>query len=57
MRNAFISDEQSGGHRYVIRLKGFLLWQLSLLEMSSIFDHEERQVCKLVGHHIRHLVS
>ena len=56
MRNAFIFDEQSGVHRYVLRLKGVLLWQLSLLERSSIFDHEERQACKLVGHHIRHLV-
>ena len=25
-------------------------------KMSSMFNHEERQVCKLVGHHIRHLV-
>ena len=56
MRNAFIFDEQRGVHRYVLRLKGFLLWQFSLLEMSSMFNHEERQVCKLVGHHIRHLV-
>ena len=56
MWNAFTLDEQSGVHRCVLRLKGFLWWQFSLLEMSSIFNHEERQVCKLVGHHIRHLV-
>ena len=55
MRNAFIFDSQVGVRKYVLKLKGLLLWQLTVLEKSRNLNQEERELCKVTYHHIRHL--
>ena len=55
MRNAFTFDSQVGVSKYVLKLKGLLLWQLTVLEKSRNLNHEERELCKVTYHHIRHL--
>ena len=55
MRNAFISYSQVGVRKYVLKLKGLLLWQLTVLEKSRNLIQEERELCNVTYHHIRHL--
>ena len=55
MQNAFTFDSQVGVRKYVVRLIGLLLWQLTLREKSRNLNHEERELCKVIYHHIHHL--
>ena len=55
MQNAFTFDSQVGVRKYVLKLKGLLLWQLTVLEKSQNLNHEERELCKVTYNHIRHL--
>ena len=55
MRNAFTFDSQVGVRKYVLKLNGLLLWQLTVLEKSRNLNHEERELYKVTSHHIRHL--
>ena len=37
----------SGEQKYALKLKGLLLWQLTVLEKSRNLNHEERKHCKV----------
>ena len=38
-------DSQVGVRKYVVKLEGLLLWQLTVLENSRNLNHEERELC------------
>ncbi len=48
MRNAFVFDAQQGVRKYMVKLKGVLLWQFTLLARSRHLTDEERPLCRLV---------
>ena len=55
MQNPFTFDSHVRVRKYVVKLKGLLLWQLKVLDKSRNLNHEERELCKVIYHRIRHL--
>ena len=55
MRNAFTFNSQVGVRKYVVKLNVLLLCQLAVLEKSRNLNHEERELRKVIYHHILHL--
>ena len=56
MRNAFTFDSQVRVKKYVVKLKGLLLWQFTTLEKSRNLNHEESELCNVTQHLIANLI-